>query len=347
MNGILWWTRMVNAVRFLTDIQEALTAGKSVLLSFPSVTPWQDVFCETLQSALAEVCFDKTMDLYNGAEISEPSHFLFQKYLTAEEQKQFWKPTHKTYAHYLALHPKSTLNRRFVCITDIPAATAQTWLSVVNTYLAETKDAENHASFILMAQNVSVVSNEYLQSISYADYITEYDCLMFCLTLIASERLSDKQKEYISAIASNLAGTDIQRAGTLVAYGEALAQHPQKIAKAVFSDANLTENEVEERVDSAVWEAQLKLIFPVIERYRRKIIQKYSKRLMQFLPMNGSDGEKIQVPNEMEIAQLHYACSQTEIVDPQEYAMLCKMRKARNVIAHMDSLPYKELLGLM
>ena len=99
-------------------------------------------------------------------------------------------------------------------------------------------------------------------------------------------------------------------------------------------------------VRAAVWEAQIKLVFPKLENFRVEIIRKYASKLQQYLPIRSSNNDTVDQAADLEIGQLFYICKEnsgSRITDYAEFEMLKKMRNARNILAHWDILSYEQL----
>ncbi len=101
-----------------------------------------------------------------------------------------------------------------------------------------------------------------------------------------------------------------------------------------------------ERVEAAVWEAQIKFVFPKLEKFRRSLIEKYEGRLNRCLPITSSNGEKVDNVDDLEIGQLYHICRNNRFIETSEFKMLEKMREARNILAHWRCLGYQELLDM-
>ena len=96
-------------------------------------------------------------------------------------------------------------------------------------------------------------------------------------------------------------------------------------------------------VEKAIWEAQIKLFFPRLEDFRRTLVQKYSNKIKKYLPITSSSGERIDKPSDVEIGQLFFISGKEKFLEKSEFDMLCKMRNARNLLAHRDSIDFTML----
>lgn len=346
MIGELWWTRLVNSVRFLDDVKDILMDEKSVIMNFTNNIPWLDIMIFTLEQQLSLMTDTRSFEVRDISSIqTEPGKYLFESYCSESERKKYWPNTHKSHERFLATNNNTTLNHRIVCITGINSGNASPWIKAISEYL-ENRDSEERAIFILIVQGINTKKSQYMESIRYSDYVTDYDCLMLCLTMLSSAKCGSAQKQYISEIASNIAKNNVEIAGLLATAELSLAENPVNTASDVLGENNIIINDLKERVKTAVWEAQIKLVFPRLEDFRRELVQKYYHNIQKLLPITSSSGERVDKASEVEIGQLYFLCSINKILEKNEFDLLKKMRDARNLLAHREILTYNKLIEL-
>lgn len=346
MIGELWWSRLVNSVRFLDDVKDVLMDGKSVIMNFSDDVPWLDIMTETLEQQLAFMTDSRSFETHDASKISlPPGRYLFERFCSEAEQKKYWPNRDKSYERFLATNENTPLNHRIICVTGIHSGNAVAWQKTVNEYL-ENRNSEEKCIFILVVKGVNTHESKFICNIKYSDYITDYDCLMLCLTMLSTAKCNSIQKQYISEIASNISHNNVEIAGVLATAELALAENPVATAIDVLDGNNIVITNLKERVKTSVWKAQIKLVFPRLEDFRRELIQKYYSKLQKRLPITSTIGERVDKASELEIGQLYFICSQTKIVDKNEFDLLKNMRDARNLLAHRDVLTYSQLLEL-
>ena len=95
---------------------------------------------------------------------------------------------------------------------------------------------------------------------------------------------------------------------------------------------------------SAVWRAQVVLLFPVLERRRFDFIAKYETPLLRCLPIINSNGDQITEPFDLEIGALYYAVTHTGYAFvPQEVEEIRLCRRIRNLLAHNQPASYADV----
>ncbi len=349
MMDILWWNRLVNSVRFLEDIQDVLLSDESVQLVFEDEIPWKETMLETLEQRLSDKTDSKSFDILDVSEVKSPGKYLMERYCSQDERKKYWPTTHGSPECFLAQNEDIVLNNRYVCITGISSGYADKWISSIGEYLSNCEGRESHGVFILLVEKSATVASKYLKLFGYNDYVSDYDCMMLCLTIISSFSCSRAEKMYICEVASNIADNRVEHAGLLAARGCDLIKDPISVAKEVYNENGIVCSSIDEKVKMAVWEAQIKLVFPRLESFRAEIIRKYEKKLQQYLPIRSSNNDIIEKPSDLEIGQLFYICKENRtdrITDVSEYEMLKKMREARNTLAHWEAISYDQMKAL-
>ncbi|MDE6036424.1 MAG: hypothetical protein K2G36_11035 [Ruminococcus sp.] len=347
--GELWWNRLVNSARFLDDIQDTLTDNKSVILFFNTIIPWQEIMIEAIGRRIADNTHEMTFDILDVSKVTEPALYLIDKYCSKDEQNKYWPTTHGTPENFLAHSKVTSMNRRYIFLKGINTKNALKWTESVTKYLAGCEADSEHGIFIIMLENINVPVSRHLTAFRYEDYITDYDCMMLCLTLVSDMKCSRTEKMYLCEVASNIANNNVELASMLAKNQTALLKNPHNITKQVFTENNVKGTNLKERVRTAVWKAQIKLVFPKLENFRAELIRKYEQKLSFYLPIESSNNDIIENPSHLEIGQLYFICKANgtqKIVSISEYEMLRKMREARNTLAHWEPLSYEQLTDI-
>ena len=167
--------------------------------------------------------------------------------------------------------------------------------------------------------------------------------MMLCLNILSPLPCGRLKKLYLAEIASNIADNNVEIAGELIQQNSDFAEDPEDIIKRFFYENDMSVFGLDDKIKNAVWEAQIRLVFPQIETFRRNWIQKYEKSLKKYLPISIADGSRLDKISDLEINHL---CHLNVNASPSEKKSLTKMRDARNVLAHIGTLDNKDLLDL-
>ena len=198
----------------------------------------------------------------------------------------------------------------------------------------------------MLLESAGVTAAKRLTVFRYSDYVSDYDCMMLCLTLVSDLSCSRAEKMYLCEVASNIARNQVELAALLASEKLALLHDPAAVAESVYQENGVKVTNLQEAVRTAVWEAQIKLVFPKLENFRAGIIQKYEAKLQRFLPIRSSNNDRIDKATDLEIGQLFYICKEnraSKITEYAEFEQLRKMRDARNTLAHWETLSYDQL----
>ncbi len=340
-----WWTKLVNSVRFLNEIEDQIfDYEKSVILFFDDNVPWQDTMIEEIETRLSTD--SRTVNICDVSENTKPvGQYLFDRFYPSTKASDFWRPTHHTYEQFLATRENLPFNNMFVVVHGIPKDKTKEWFESVNLYL-ENCTSEQHAVFILIANTASMKTSNYVEPIYYNKYVSDYDCMMLCLTIVSSFNISRAGKIYLSEVASGIAKNNVEIAGLLAQSGDALIKDPLTVTRNVYSQNGIQDPHLKENVDVAVWDAQIRILFPKIEEYRSGFIKKYMRYIDVELPIENGYGEKITKATDVEIGLLYYIFRNRSVIAKEDLNKLGKMRDMRNRLAHRDSISYKQLRDL-
>ena len=343
MTGEIFWKRVPNAVRFLSDAVDELLAGESVLLQFPVEAPWKDLMTDVLAENLSPFLNTRSIDRYSATEADSPGEFLLHRYFSERERQNYW-PAHGSVEAFMAKNRNSPMHHRIIFVTDIPEAQVSAWIASVSEYLEHAGDPDDAALFVLMTARTAFGGSDAVTMLDYSEYISDYDCLMLCMNLLSDQRCSDMEKKYISELSVRLADNRIEFAGQLAEYGCDLLRTPIGVVRTVMSE--LTDGEAAELTEQSLWEAQIRIVYPELEHFRRSMVRKYQSKLQSFLPMTDALGERITDPGDLELGQIFYICRNAHFADKRDFDRLCSMRSARNLLAHGNAIPYDELKKL-
>ena len=341
MTGEIFWKRVSNASRFLDDAIDELLSDRSVVLSFEDSIPWKDVMLDVLGEKLLPCLNTCSLDPYTAEGVTDPGEFLLRRYFSARDRSNYW-PGGGSVEKFMA-EQNSTLHRRILLITDIPETRSHAWITSVSEYLRYA-DPEEHAHFLLITSGTTFTGSDAIAVQSYRNYISEYDCLMLCMSLLADMKCSVLAKKYIAELAVQLADHRLEYAGQFAEYGTELLRNPSEAVRNLYPE--LSFEKVEELTEQSLWEVQIRIVYPELEHFRRGFVRKYQESLKDYLPITDSAGEKITEPGGIEIGQLHHLCTAHHIADKSDFDRLCHARDARNNLAHGDTVSYAELQKL-
>ncbi len=345
--GRIWWRELFDSASYCHDIVETLLSGASALLYFHLEAPWQTDFIDAISDKLLEATEeDYTLDVYDVHDESDAGEYLFRHFCRREQQDAYWPATHHSYEEYLASLTGTTLEGRTICLTGLDKKNTPAWIESIRTYLKNCPK-ERRAHFLLIA-HVGACESPLMPVLDYDNYVTDYACTMLCMMVTTSFPCRKAEKMYLCEVASGVSQNRAELAGLLAEKHIALIQNPDKVTLDVCRENGFTPPSYEE-INRAVWEAQIKSVFPKIENFRVDFITQHYDALKRRLPIDDAFGENINDPIYLEIGQLIYLCGSKHLggeVSDCDYAMLMRMRDARNDLAHLGALSYHKLQAL-
>ena len=103
-----------------------------------------------------------------------------------------------------------------------------------------------------------------------------------------------------------------------------------------------------ESVENRIWEAQIKLLFPIVERYRTHFVKKYRKHIEKALPIETVFGDLIDDPLDVELGALSRLVNEKKVpLTPKEDNQLDAFKKIRNNLAHLRTLDYDQVMWVL
>lgn len=348
----VWWTQVTNARRFIHSVSKFINSGKSLILTLPENVPWYDVLIEEIQMEVEKETSQKAFDIFTSPE-QNIGKFMLAKYCKWEKQMQY-RPS-RTYARFLAESDDIVLNDRYVWVKNIPVSVYSEWVTFVEDYNQNLSQNHGHAVFILEFQedDIKHISTKGILNLSYSREVTALDAYIFCFLLISETRYEDSLKPYLAELVFRVCGTDVELCARCLSNSERFLRRPFSTFKKIVQESVRSNGRPfgqmpdEEVINKRIWEAQIKIIFPLIEQYREDLVKKFYSDIQAHLPVENGNGEMIDEASELEIGTLWYMAANYKFMSTQEYERLGHFRQARNDLAHLRILEAETVKTLL
>ncbi len=336
--GTFWWDHMPTASRILREAQDTLCSGRSVVLRSPGTIPWESLLVERLTAPLGErLGVQKLKELDVSDDTLSPGARLLETFAEEDQKDGYWPSEPEE--RYMAQHPEISLSRAIVIVRGIRGKACEAWLKTVTSYLAAA--GERHGVFALLMQDTQ--SRDLRKDMGrYLDLgrdLSEQDTLMVCQAVLTEQNIRGAMANYITELAAALAAYAPEPAAALASEGTALAHDPLGTAAAILRKDTARQRE-------AVWRAQIRTVYPILEEQRQRYLQKYGHRFPKDLSIPNGYGGYITEPKELEIVHIWFLCQSRGLADKADIDQLARMRKARNDLSHLDPIPWKSLEAL-
>lgn len=338
-----WWSQITGPAHCLQETSAKLSAGSVTLAQDFHYMNW---FIEMLIERLLMGDSGLQIDKIDAAEYDKERDIgekLFHKYAPGRE----YHPLEGTFAAQLAQH--KLLNGRVLIILNI--GRAEQWEKLALEYTRHYAGAG--AMLLIFKDKIPQLHRQRnLNILNWSDWISPYDMRVFASYCVSkSYQITDYTKSYITYLAANLA---IGNPGlcSLLAVKE-LIDNPRdllhQLSGTYVEAANTLENG--KHIDFLIWEAQVQVIFPIIEVERRRIIETYCENLLNVLPQIDEFGNKLTCPEEMELRhiQFYYRKPQGRLEKKEDDQIFQLIYSARNDLAHLrpvGSETVKQLLSI-
>ena len=348
----IWWKRLSNPVELVNRVTDLLLDNTSVAVVFDGSLPWKETFIETIAQEIEIYSADRRIKSHTLSADTDPGEFLLQKYCSRDIQREYWPTESK--ARFLAEHQQIVLNKSYVFI-NLDGDSAN-WLSFIKEYTACCPEDGEHGLFVLLTADKKFVDSQKktaeetddlpLQFLDYDEYVHDYDAYILCMMLLSQKNLGMPQ-QYLSELAVALAENNVVLAAELADRGEALAIDPQKTFQETVQSIGIRAEHSPSDIHHAIWQAQMKILFPILEQFRCQLFKTYQKEITDLFYLPRSGTFDCETPDELEIGQLQFLLKNKRVLSIPDYESLCHAREARNCLAHLNYLPYQKFKPLL
>ena len=336
----IWWERVPNAIKFLNDITNAMVNQRSVVIQHARPLPWHDYFMSLLRESVTQQDFSKTFEVVMDSDISDSGKALLQKYCEPEIIASY-RPS-KSPAFFLAERDDIIFHRRYFLVTIDSESGFDAWETFISDYIKSRGKRGDQAVFVLDYTGTCQTSyKKGITRFSYDSYIGEYDRTVFSMMASSSVNEHPVIRRYIAELAVNVIGDDIECYEHLMDNYSVFSDNPDA---AMNPETGLTRDEMVHRV----WLAQIKTVYPLIEEYRRNLVERRYSDISLRLPVKNGYGSTINDPGDIELGTLVFLVESTDMyLNQREFDKLKAYRNARNTLSHLGVLTIDEIRFLV
>ena len=213
----------------------------------------------------------------------------------------------------------------------------------------------NAAVFVLNWQGTDKMSRKKkLGFINYDSFVGEYDHLIFAMMASASIQQDTLPKNYLAEMLVQVLGRNIEMYLECLDRYEDFLNDPyatvQSIGETMYCGAEETDifSKTEDDMNYAVWSAQIKTLYHLLEEYRGSFVSKYRDAIAKNLPIKTPWGEEYKEPDDVELGTLKaLACSRRVVLTDNEWKRLLAFYEARNKLSHLKVLAFHEVCDLI
>lgn len=344
----VWWEKITNAAHFLNLIVERIQEGCSVMLQLPATIPWYTTMHDMVSDEITRQNSIRALQSITD-EGEDPGYYLFQRYCKREKRAQYRPGI--GYAKFLACSDEIALNNYILWITDVSKEQANKWYEFIQSYNKELGKERRGCTFLIETRSDQMFREQgRLKTVIYKKEIEYYDNYLFNMLAAGSLKESVVFKQYLAEAVTLLIPDDVELSAECIRRGRAFLENPiETLTEIMESELRSDQTSFsfvvnEKQLFERLWEAQIKVVFPVIEKQRNSIINRYRKDIESILPVTGAYGEIAYEAEEVEIGILSHLVTQGKLqVSYEDSKIISRLRNARNVLAHIKALPQKEV----
>lgn len=383
----LWWDNVTGPMNLVARIVTNLRNKKSVLLKVPEDLPWRKQMRSSAEYALR----DNEVDLLityidcrdDCPEIEDVAEYLMQRFAQSDVRNGYRSSSGITIQKYML--NSGVLKKRVLWIKGMDDDNVRAWYDFCKKYQPNTI---YDGLFVIESYGDLQFRGipSHIERVNYRDYISQYDALLFNSRLVAEKSLSTEWRQYIATVTTTLCQCDVELSEYLIGETDFSSMDPvtQLITIAqserfkIRSDADnlgkshpfylLRTNNLDE-LYRRIWQAQLQIIFPIIEAERITFVNRWEREIKDSLNSQYYDcqtggssfirqyGIRLTNPLEVELGTLTYLMQLRKSSNTAEYMLyipdekhrirLELLHRMRNSLAHMKVCPVKDINDLL
>lgn len=349
-----WWEMVPSASALLEAIALQLKLDqKSTVLLLPPDVPWYSIMLEKLEMMLDDS--DRKFERLECPEDVQPGALILDTFFK-DEVKIKYMPT-KGYEKLIAENDsESRFKNAIVFLQAKSPQQLEEWTKFVSGYEKEKRSSTlPHGMFILEYRGDTLPKLSHsLPTVKWSEYIHDYDKHIYAMLSVSYVKESQQVLEYLSEFISLLSGNDVELASELAKHGIACISEPQKVFEKINSEALRSDDSQydisinEKKLDSVFWQAQVKVLFPQIEKFKNKIILENKDAFdgdIKFVTVYGKEKNDYQ---ELEIGELLHLHSIGKIQLSKELENKGQtFKKVRNSLAHFTPIAFEDALKVL
>ena len=337
----LWWSEMTGPSRFINAAVELLQKERSVLFGMPKTVPFEDDFFNILQEELKEN-FTESGVVFLDGNIEDVSGYFMERYCRAGVQASFRPKPGYSAARFLAENENASLHGNIFVVIPESTAVLSAFENFVSDYSKHLRKDIDPALFVITAKESWLKANSAagIKQLHYADYATTFDAYTYCALRASEIKEPDAVKAYLAELASTVTKGNVEQAEVALSVYREFLNSPQLF----FEKRGVDIPYDDDRLECVIWEAQLKCLFPLLERFRRYLVEKYTTVIQRNLPLRNPLGDDYTEASDVELGAMLYMikCRMFRI-EYDDFQELKVCASARNDLAHVTVLPYETI----
>lgn len=344
----IWWNRIRKAEDLIGQISDSVIAGQSVVVAFPACIPWPSDMHESVESRLREKSPEyRLVDL--GCPDDSPDQLMLDRFCKREARARYRKSVGA--AKFLATLAESTLHTSYVWIRVSSDEQLKSWTAFASEYVQNVPKGRYRAAFIFETWGIKSTSKaKGVQVLNWDDSIDPYDIYTFCALYSAEIGFPARLRPYLVELASHVSRYDVELGQAVIDEGAAFIEDPDSTVRKICDTSVRSDGEAfrfsadGDALSTLVWEAQLRTVFPTIEKFRSSYIRSHAEAISLCLPATTRDGRMIRELNEVELGAIIRLVGAGRLSIPSnDYEQIDSLRRIRNSLAHLTPVGFDDV----
>lgn len=356
--GEIWWQQISNANKLITEIADAAKQGTSVLLYLPDRLPYPFTFKNTVKERLSYIFADRDLneiDL-NETDVPDVPAYFLRKY--CKEAIRYKYRGTQSVGEFLATQSGVTLHRRYFWVHNIGEEQLKNWVDFINDYARHIPSDRPKPYFILEVQDDKQLklAKGAVTGLSFNDIISDYDKYAFCTIIATDNSIKSQVRDYLGQLVACMVKDDVELCGACIKSYKEFLENPVSTLTSIVSNTMRSDDRMFEintdidAINETIWTAQIRTIFPLVEKARIRFIKQHHQELSEIIATREIilDNKIVDDPYQLELGTLIYICGMHYLIIPQaEYNSLNMYRNARNDMAHMRVMEYSQVQKIL
>lgn len=370
-----WWSNITGPNMIVSNAVAALLDNKMVVIKVPLDLPWRCSMRSAIDSSFKErsnnrdVIIELIDFMDENPEQLEPGKFILNRFASSTVKKGYREKSKVSVQEYIS--SKNIIKNRIIWIKGLDKLRAEKWIKFCRGF-AERK-ATDGLFVIEVHPDIVTTESELIKVIDFSDYVSSYDVQLFnSFVLDEQNYYTDNWKKYISACSASVCDIDAEISELLLRMvnfkKESISEGIRRILEISdfsrrgedkssehilwhFRNGNIAE------INYRIWNAQIQILFPVIELERVNLIHKYVSEIQSVLDSNNviQYGEYLDDPIDVELGTLCYLMKKRNengsyslfIPDETDRNRIKFLHECRNKLAHVTCCSPEQVFELL
>lgn len=367
-----WWNNITGARSFVREVEMALEENKMVVLKVPSDLPWRNSMRSAIQTAFDErnSCQNFIFDIVDAQDEiveSDPGRYILNRYANSEVKHGYREKSKYSIQEYIIT--KQVLRKKILLIKGLSYETAQQWIQFCKDYFS--KNMSDGLFILETHEPFEWKLSKRITCIDFDNYVSTYDLQLFNSFILNDYNniYSNDWKKYIAAVVASVCMVDAEvsellirvmdfHSESIISGLEKISQMPEFCKRGSGKNVNhplkyYRQGNIQ-KICYLIWQAQIQILFPLIELERVQLVEKWDVNIQQILNENTiiRFEETLKKPMDVDLGALCYMLSgqakyQLFIPNEQDVSRIKLLHRCRNKLAHVNCCSPEEIRALL